>query len=95
MESLPNLTHTLTLIVQVLMESIEQRMSALGVRILALPATHDAVVTWIAGFGFRCAHGVLVAVGLAFMVFIAMGLASRGVGLLSCHKGQGGRLSST
>jgi hypothetical protein len=38
---------------QVLVRAVEDLLTRLGVRALALPAAHDAVETWIRGFGFR------------------------------------------
>lgn len=40
-------------IMQVFMRVLEERLRALEVRMISLPAAHDAVVTWVRGFGFR------------------------------------------
>lgn len=38
---------------RVLMKVLEDRLRMLRVRMLALPAAHDAVITWVRGFKFR------------------------------------------
>eukprot|EP00967_Tisochrysis_lutea_P154565 scaffold307297_cov18-Tisochrysis_lutea.AAC.1 len=55
----------------VLMEAIEHRMQVLGVRIMALPATHDATRTWITGFGFRCAQSGISAFGWTIQINVS------------------------
>ncbi|GFH08962.1 N-acetyltransferase domain-containing protein, partial [Haematococcus lacustris] len=37
---------------RVLVREVQDKLAALGVRCLALPAARDAVDTWIKGFGF-------------------------------------------